>query len=314
MIFGFTLLEVLWYYLIYSFCGWCVEVIYCTVTSGKVVNRGFLNGPVCPVYGAGMLMILFLLRIIGYDDISQASFPVLFIGGMILASLVEFIAGWALMKLFHARWWDYSMRPFNIGGYICLQFSICWGFGCYFAVRAAHTPISHFVESPVSTRPLFLVILGILYVIFAVDFGLTLMTVIGLNKKLKEIDEMSARMRVVSDELSERIGTQALKTDQKIGETRLQAALARAELRDARKEATKKAEKNLSNLKRDLQLMKDDPEKIEELREQFQKQLDEKWKQLLQKPGIATNRLMKAFPTLEHKRYQEIMDEFRRRR
>lgn len=323
MIFGFTPVQILWYFLIYSFCGWIVEVIYCTVTGGKVVNRGFLNGPVCPVYGFGMLTMLFLIRCVGFSDISQAGFPVLFIGGMILASLVEFIAGWALMKLFHARWWDYSDRPFNIGGYICLQFSICWGFGCYGAIKVAHSTFSHVVEGNFCSSTAGMIILGILYMVFLTDFILTLMTVIGLNKKLKELDEMSQKLRIVSNELSEKIGTGALTADQKIGEGRVQMALAKAELRDAAGEKKTAMQKKINELQTPIkekmgELQAPIKEKMEELqapfKDEIQKKMEDMWEQLSEKPGLATGRLMKAFPKMKHIDYQELLLELKRRR
>ena len=85
------------------------------------MNRGFLNGPVCPIYGFGMIIVLFALTPL------QHSILLLYIGGVILPSALELVGGWALYKLYHTRWWDYSDFPFNIGGYICLEFCLLWG-------------------------------------------------------------------------------------------------------------------------------------------------------------------------------------------
>ena len=98
----------------------------------KIVNRGFLNGPICPVYGSGVLMVLIVLflvgSILGAKTTVDTSHPmILFAIGIVFASLIEFLAGFILDKLFHARWWDYSDRKFNINGYICLEFSMIWG-------------------------------------------------------------------------------------------------------------------------------------------------------------------------------------------
>ena len=116
--------RILWYFAVYAVLGWCVEVIYCTVKIGKAVNRGFLNGPVCPVYGFGMLAICKAVDLLPMESMGEIRFVPLFLAGMVLASLVELIAGWSLFHLFHTRWWDYSDRPFNIGGYVCLQMSL----------------------------------------------------------------------------------------------------------------------------------------------------------------------------------------------
>ena len=115
---GFSLYHVLAFFLIYSCTGWCLEVIFAAATTGQLVNRGFLNGPVCPIYGFGMVIVLFALTPL------QGSVLLLYIGGVILPSALELVGGWALYKLYHTRWWDYSDFPFNIGGYICLEFSL----------------------------------------------------------------------------------------------------------------------------------------------------------------------------------------------
>ena len=81
-IFGFTLYQLFWYFVLYSLLGWCAEVVFCTVNTGKFVNRGFLNGPVCPIYGFGMLIVLCALTPL------SGSLPVLFVGGAVLASLL----------------------------------------------------------------------------------------------------------------------------------------------------------------------------------------------------------------------------------
>ena len=109
---GFSLYQVFAYFLIYSCLGWCLEVIYAAVTTGKLINRGFLNGPVCPIYGFGMVIVLFALTPLSH------SLLLLYLGGVILPSVLELVGGWALYKLYHTRWWDYSDYPFNIGGYI----------------------------------------------------------------------------------------------------------------------------------------------------------------------------------------------------
>ncbi len=90
------------------------------MSKGLVVNRGFLNGPVCPIYGFGVLAVFFLLQITGDGEFYEQNALKVFIFGVVLATAVELFGGWILDKAFHARWWDYSDRPFNLNGYICL--------------------------------------------------------------------------------------------------------------------------------------------------------------------------------------------------
>lgn len=89
---GLTFYELLWYFAIYSFLGWCMEVVFCTVRTGKLVNRGFLNGPVCPIYGFGMVIVLAVLG--RFSD----NVALLFFGGMALTSALELAGGWALKR------------------------------------------------------------------------------------------------------------------------------------------------------------------------------------------------------------------------
>lgn len=110
MICGMTYFQICLYFLIYSFGGWVVEVIFHAVALGKVINRGFLNGPVCPVYGFGVLSVFALLNTIQGSG-HQMSDGMIFVFGIVLATAVELVAGWLLDVCFHARWWDYSDKP-----------------------------------------------------------------------------------------------------------------------------------------------------------------------------------------------------------
>ena len=116
------------YFFIYSFIGWAQETVQCSVRERRFVNRGFLNGPICPIYGCGALLILTALLPLrrGLDHLWIAVPAVFVIGGMI-ASALEYFTSWLMEKLFHARWWDYSKEKHNLNGRICLWVSIAWG-------------------------------------------------------------------------------------------------------------------------------------------------------------------------------------------
>lgn len=110
-------------FILFSFIGWVSEVIYVGVTSAhKFVNRGFLHGPLCPVYGFGGVVILTLPA-----DLYKTWIP-LFFASMILCTVVEYFVSWLMEKLFHARWWDYSNRKIQLNGRICLLNSVLFGF------------------------------------------------------------------------------------------------------------------------------------------------------------------------------------------
>ena len=110
-------------FILFSFIGWISEVIYVGVTSAhKFVNRGFLHGPLCPVYGFGGVVILML------PPSLYATWIPLFFASMILCTIVEYFVSWLMEKLFHTRWWDYSHYKIQLNGRICLLNSILFGF------------------------------------------------------------------------------------------------------------------------------------------------------------------------------------------
>lgn len=224
MICGFSLYQILAYFLVYSCIGWCLEVVYAAVSTGQLVNRGFLNGPVCPIYGFGMIIVLFLLTPL------QHSLLLLYIGGVILPSTLELAGGWALYKLYHTRWWDYSDYPFNIGGYICLEFSLLWGVGTLIVMKMVHPVIAGLIEMIPPLVGLILMIL--LYAVYAADTIATAFAASDLARDLDALEKVADSMHAVSDAMTELLGTTAMDVDQKMDESRLQLKLAAAEARN----------------------------------------------------------------------------------
>lgn len=218
-------LQALCLFFAYAFLGWCVEVAFHAVTTGKVINRGFLNGPVCPIYGFGMLGILTLLAPV------ENSLILLFLGGICITTAIELVGGWALFRLFHTRWWDYSDLPFNVGGYICAQFSLYWGIGTLVMIRMVHPTVRFLVDLiPSGIKVILAVAAGILFI---ADIALSASIAVGLDKHLQELDELRDNFRKGSDLLSEKIANRTLADMTKLDESRLQARLAQAESRDA---------------------------------------------------------------------------------
>ena len=116
-----TIYELAWIFFIYSFIGWCGEGIVAAVNRHKFVNRGFIAGPLCPIYGTGAVAVAVFLPEL------KENLIFLFIGGMIVTSFVEYITGRLMEKILHKKWWDYSDQKFHLDGYICLRVSALWG-------------------------------------------------------------------------------------------------------------------------------------------------------------------------------------------
>ena len=145
-------------FIIYSFIGWVIEVIDAYIKTGKFVNRGFLIGPYCPVYGIGCtLMIILLSKYL--DDI-----VVLFFMCIVTFSILEYMTSCAMEKLFKARWWDYSNKRFNINGRICLETMIPFGLGGVFIMYVVNPVIMYVLTSmPDILLTIFSIVIGILY-------------------------------------------------------------------------------------------------------------------------------------------------------
>ncbi len=193
----------LWCFFIFAFLGWCSEVVFAAVREKRFVNRGFLNGPLCPIYGLGVVLIDLCLRPVGF------SIPMLLIGSMIVGSALEWLAGFLLEKVFHQKWWDYSDQPHNLNGYICLRFSILWAFAGMVVLNWV-MPFSRLMISKIP-RTLGWILLAVLLALVFADFCVTVASIVGINRKLKNLEYVSGKLKTGSDKLGESLfnGTMA---------------------------------------------------------------------------------------------------------
>lgn len=220
----YTLPQYVCFFFIYAVLGWCVEVAFAAVNTRQLVNRGFLNGPACPIYGFGMVGLLAVL------GPWQNNVAAVFVVAAVLATLVELVAGYALYKLFHTRWWDYTKFRGNLGGFICPRFSLLWGLGGVLVIRLVHPPVAAAVQA---IPPLALAVAdGVLAMGFAVDVGISFAQAAGLERRLKRLKDFSAAMRLLSDTMTDKIGTGAMTVDTLLDEQKLQLMLAAMEGRE----------------------------------------------------------------------------------
>ena len=284
----YNVYQLLLLFLIYSFLGWCVEVSFVAVTTGRVVNRGFLNGPVCPIYGVGMLGALLLLEPV------SGNLVLLFFLGMLLCTLVELIGGWILEKAFHTRWWDYTDKPFNLGGYVCLGFSIMWGFVVTFAVRLIH-PL---IFSLVCWLPHLLgwILIGVLYALFLTDFVLTLITVVGIRKQLGELERVGQALHTVGDTISDRLGNSALAADAKLESAKIAGQERMAESKE-KLELVKESSKEKLELARESS-----KEKLELARESSQRKFAESKERFAENREKLGDRITESLQELQQKK------------
>ena len=288
----------LWIFFVYAFLGWCTEVSYAATKSGRFVNRGFLNGPWCPIYGFGVVIVLAFLEPL------KGNLFLLFVGSVVLTSALEWLTGFLLEKLFAQRWWDYSYEPFNLGGYICLRFSLAWGFACVFVVKLLHPTIMLLIR--LIPRPLGIALLVLLGAVMAVDLAATVSAIAKLNRRLALIDELAGRMRAASNDFGEDLAERVLDAAERGADWKEDLE----ELSDRLSQYREELSDNLDELKDDLQA------RMDARREQNRRQLQE-WKDSLQalmdKESFGQKRLMKAFPGLRSVEHKAALERLRRR-
>lgn len=135
----YTLSQWILFFFFYCFCGWLWESCYVSVRQRQWVNRGFLHGPLLPIYGSGALIIL-----LATISVQQNLF-LIFLLGMIAATILEYFTGAAMERLFQVRYWDYSSQPFNLNGHICLFCSLGWGVFSVLLVHFVHPPVARLI-------------------------------------------------------------------------------------------------------------------------------------------------------------------------
>ena len=171
----------------YCFLGWVWESCYVSLCQRQWVNRGFLEGPLLPIYGSGAIIILFTT--LPFAD----SLPLIWLFGMLSATILEYVTGAVMERLFSVRNWDYSQKRFNLNGHICLSSSIAWGFFSILLVRFLHPPVGRFL----SYIPSFLVdpCACLLTVGFTVDAVRSVQAALDLKEVLTKLTEENEDFR-----------------------------------------------------------------------------------------------------------------------
>lgn len=172
----------------YSFAGWCLESTYCSIGEKRIVNRGFLTGPLCPIYGAAAVVLIVLI----YNPFKDKPLYV-FLLGMLFCDIVEFITSYVMEKLFSARWWDYTYELFNIGGRICLKHTLYWGVISVIFVNSIHPSVENLYNK--INGSYINVILIVILIIFTAD-------VINAVRKALDIRKIEVKINKLIDTLS----------------------------------------------------------------------------------------------------------------
>ena len=261
------------YFFVYGFLGWCTEVIFAAFKQHRFVNRGFLNGPICPIYGVGVTLVIACL------EAFQSNLLLLYISSVILVTVLEGVTVWAMDKLVHNKWWDYSKLPFNIGGYVCLLFSLIWGVACVFIVYFVH-PLIHQVLSLIP-HTAGIALIAILGIALLSDMIVTTSAIVKFNQYLELLKHITDELHAISNQ----IGAELYQNVMHVLDMQESS---RQKLDDVKLEVSEEIRMQIVELKTRAQ------------------NLGEK----VPKPA---RRLLKAFPKLESRNYKAQLELFRQK-
>lgn len=175
-----------WFF-IYSFFGWLWETCFVSLKNGKYVNRGFINGPFCTIYGFGALAVYLILKPVS-DSILY-----LFFGGIVVATVLEYVTAVLMESIFHTSWWDYSDNKFNFQGRICLGASLGWGVFTLILFKVLHPA----VEKLVSLYPVYVgeIAVCVISAGYLVDFAYSAAAAFKLHERIPVIEQAVEQAR-----------------------------------------------------------------------------------------------------------------------
>ena len=251
--------------IIYSFFGWVWETCYVSVKSGKFVNRGFINGPLCTIYGFGAVSVYVILK--PFSD----NLLYLYLGGVVVATALEYVTAVLMESIFHTSWWDYSDNKFNFQGRICLGASLGWGAFTVILFKVLHP----FVESIVILYPVYVGEIGIcvIGVGYVVDFAFSAAAAFRIHEKLPVIEAAMEQAK----------GEMLVKMHEKI------ASVGFA------KEATLESVKERLG---DVEVLKEMEQKRAAITAEISAELQKRKEAMASKVGHNMQRFVKAYPNL----------------
>lgn len=283
-IFDFDFYYIFYTFLLYSLLGWVYESCLVSVKRKSFVNRGFLNGPIIPIYGTGAVLICIIL-----DPVSK-NLLLVFLGGMVLATILEFVTSYAMEKIFHAKWWDYSRYRYNIQGRICPIVSLFWG-GLSVLMTVFLKPLSNSLIHRIPRRIGGILAIIVMLIIF-VDLVSTVISTLKLNQKLTNMSKLREEFALYMEKSKLYASKEELR--KKLESGTIVEFL--ENLRDRLEEA--KGSKDHSGRYTEIE------EKIRAWKEKYSKHSDH--------VHIIQRRLLKAFPNMKSTNNEYMLKDLRR--
>ena len=281
--------------ILYSFLGWCGEMVYCSIGQRKLCEkRGFLNGPLCPIYGHGALLVLVVLGQRWNNPIST------FLIGMVLTSTVEYLTSYLMEKLFHMRWWDYSHHHFQLNGRICLLNSTLFGLACLVLRYVVHPrvmePILWLFDHGLAV-PLALA----LFALYVTDIVLSVRSAVQIGNRLE-------KLHAIYDELTEKL--EALKAEQ-LQKQEAQRSRLEFALSEARQAAAERRAEAAQALQERLEPLSELGDEFAQRLERAKAEARQRLEALYAGQDIFERRLMRSFPALRSPRHGEFLKKLR---
>lgn len=207
----------------YSAAGWFVESLYRSIGEKRIINSGFLTGPMCPIYGTGALVMTVFL----YNPFKDKPL-VVFLLGMLLCDIVEYVTSVLMETLFHARWWDYTYEFLNIRGRICLKHTLYWGIAAIAFVKLIHPGVDKIVMGfNVNTVR---IILAVIFVVFFIDVANSVRKALDIRKLqiqlsgiLKSVSNAFSSVKTTLEDKKTSLQLSIENTTDKLNDARLDA-------------------------------------------------------------------------------------------
>lgn len=310
------------FFYIYCFFGWIFESTYVSLKQGHFVNRGFLRLPMLPLYGTGAVMMLWVSLPV------KNSLVLVYLSGVAAATVLEYVTGWLMERLFKMKYWDYSNQRFQLNGYICLSSSIAWGFLTIFLTEVIHQPVADLV---LALRPSVQIpLLAIVSAFFVADTIQSTREALALGKALEamtrmkaELEDMQVQLALLKAETTQKV--EDIRSDARLlvsewksdaaaraSELRHDALVKAAELRDETR--TRAAELREEAAARIVHETEDIPtavaEKIHALSLRRTELMDAR-KKLSSHMSLYRKSILRGNPTASSKRFGEALGELR---
>ena len=304
-----------WLLVFYLYCvlGWCFESTVVSVEQRRWVNRGFLRGPMLPIYGFGAVILLHVsLPLQGHPVWS-------YLACMTAATVFEYIVGVVMEKLFKVKYWDYSKQRFQFQGYICLRSSLCWGFLGLILTGVIHPPINALV---VGLPFIGLIIIDVLFsAAFVSDVVVSVRSALDLAKVLVELDRLREQGAELRKQLAETAPVEltnlSYKVEEAHGEFTERMDEAKAQLAERMDEAREKVDDAREQLAAAREMTAEERRaQAAEAREQLQAKLAELQRRFDERAaalGRTRKSLLRGNPTARSERYGEVLERLKKR-